>query len=179
MLRIVVPIIIAGFIGLVIVLAIGLQRDPRLVPSPFIGKPLPTFSLPSLHDTTQTVSSDVFKGQISLLNVWASWCVSCRVEHPFLIELAKQQALPVYGLNYKDKREDAIRWLKQLGDPYAVIAFDELGRIGIDLGVYGAPETFLIDKNGIVTYKHIGPVTPEVWEKTFVPLILELQKSTI
>lgn len=175
MLRVILPLIF--FIILVAVLAVGLTRDPRLVPSPFIGKPVPAFELPQLHDSEKTISSEDLKGRVSLLNVWASWCASCRLEHPLFIEIAKRDLLPVYGLNYKDAREDAQRWLARLGDPYKGIVFDFSGTVAIDFGVYGAPETFVIDKDGVIAYKHIGPISTQDWENKILPLILKLQEA--
>jgi cytochrome c biogenesis protein CcmG/thiol:disulfide interchange protein DsbE len=171
----VIPLVI--FIGLVIVLAVGLNRDPRLVPSPLIGKPVPAFELPRLSDPQKTFGVDDLKGKVSLLNVWASWCASCRAEHPLLVEVAKQAAVPIYGLNYKDKREDALHWLDSLGNPYTAVAFDADGKVGIDLGVYGAPETYVIDKNGMIAYKHIGPISGRDWEEKFLPLIQKLENA--
>ena len=169
----ILPLVI--FIGLVVVLAVGLSRDPRLVPSPLIGKPVPAFELPQLHDPEETFGVNDLKGEVSLLNVWASWCASCRIEHPLLLEVAKQSTVPVYGLNYKDTREDAINWLNRLGDPYSAIAFDVEGKVGIDLGVYGAPETYIIDQNGMIAYKHIGPISAQDWKEKFLPVILKLK----
>lgn len=164
------------FIVLVIFLAIGLTRDPREIPSPFIGKPAPDFSAPRLHSPAQSFSNKDMLGQVWLLNTWASWCVACRVEHPVLMEFAKTKTLPIVGLNYKDKDEDGIKWLERFGDPYLLSVSDKSGRIGIDYGVYGVPETFLIDKSGVIRYKHIGPVTPEALQDTILPIVRELQK---
>lgn len=163
------------FFGMVVLFAMGLQNDPRLVPSPLIDKPAPAFSLPLVHDGEAYLGSGIFKGQVSLFNVWASWCVACRSEHPFLMELARSGRIPVYGLNYKDRREDALRWLAQFGDPYKSSGFDEAGRVGIDWGVYGVPETFLVDKQGLIRYKQIGPLTREDWRTTLLPLIEQLE----
>ncbi len=163
------------FILIVIALAVGLTLDPREVPSPLIGKPAPEFSLPRLKNPEKLLSLQDLKGQVSLLNVWASWCVSCRVEHTQLLEIAESKGVSVYGLNYKDKPEDALAWLQELGDPYTAIAVDQNGRTGIDFGVYGAPESYLIDQNGIIVYKKIGPVTPEDWQKTILPLAQQLR----
>ena len=164
------------FIVLVVFLAIGLNRDPREVPSPLVGKPAPAFALPQLHKPEAQFSPKDLQGKVWLLNVWASWCVSCRQEHPLLVELAKSGLVPIYGLNYKDKQEDALRWLKQFGDPYALSIVDAEGRVGIDYGVYGVPETYVIDKAGVIRFKQIGPVTQEALEKTILPLVRELQK---
>ena len=164
------------FIVLVVFLAIGLNRDPREVPSPLVGKPAPAFALPLLHKPESSFAPKDMQGKVWLLNVWASWCVSCRQEHPILVELAKSGLVPIYGLNYKDPREDALKWLKQFGDPYTLSIVDAEGRVGIDYGVYGVPETYVIDKAGVIRYKQIGPVTQDVLEKTILPLVAELQK---
>jgi cytochrome c biogenesis protein CcmG/thiol:disulfide interchange protein DsbE len=168
---------LAVFAVMVIFLAIGLKLDPREVPSPFIGKPAPAFSLPQVADAGKTLSPADFKGQVALVNVWASWCVSCRQEHPVLLELARKNLVPIYGLNYKDEREGAQAWLKQFGNPYTASAFDADGRVGIDWGVYGVPETFVIDRGGIIRHKQTGPITPEILENTLLPLIRQLQGS--
>lgn len=164
-------VVIAGF------LLVGLSRNPREVPSPLIDKPAPPFKLAQLHEPAKMLGPEDMKGQVWLLNVWASWCVACRVEHPLLVELAKTKILPIVGLNYKDKPEEAKAWLAQLGDPYSVSVADRDGRVGIDFGVYGVPESFVIDKNGTIRYKQIGPVTAEVLERKILPMIRELQKS--
>lgn len=168
----IVPIVI--FVALGLLLAYGLKLDPRRIPSPLIGKPLPAFSLATVADPTRKVSRDDLHGRVYLLSVWASWCAACREEHPLLNELTSRKAVTIIGLNYKDRREDALRWLGALGNPYEVSLSDQDGRLGIDLGVYGVPETFLIDKQGIIRYKQIGPMTPEVWEQKLAPLIKEL-----
>ncbi len=172
--RYLIPLVL--FLALVAFLAIGLGRDPRKVPSPLINKPAPAFRLVQLKDPSRSFSSEEMRGKVSLLNVWASWCIACRDEHPMLLELARQNAIPIYGLNYKDKPSDAISWLNELGDPYVLSVSDMDGRTGIDYGVYGAPETFLIDRNGTIRFKHIGPITPEVWSKEIAPLLAELNK---
>jgi cytochrome c biogenesis protein CcmG/thiol:disulfide interchange protein DsbE len=168
---------LAVFVLLVLLLGVGLGLNPREVPSPLIGKPAPAFRLPELHAPERTFSPQDLAGQVWILNVWASWCVACREEHPVLEALAKSRVVPIYGLNYKDRREDAIRWLKQFGDPYRLSVFDVEGRVGIDYGVYGVPETYVIDKRGVIRYKRIGPVTPEIVEKKLLPLIRELNAS--
>ncbi len=175
MLRYILPLSL--FIALIIFLGIGLTRDPRLVPSPLIGKPVPEFALPRLQSADMEFNVNDLKGQVSLLNVWASWCASCRIEHPLLVEVARENILPIYGLNYKDTREDALAWLERFGNPYTASAFDEHGRVAIDLGVYGAPETYIIDRNGIIAYKHIGPISNKDWETKLQPLILSLQEQ--
>jgi cytochrome c biogenesis protein CcmG/thiol:disulfide interchange protein DsbE len=171
--RFLIPL--AVFAVMVIFLAIGLTLDPREVPSPLIGKPAPAFSLPVVADAEQSLSPADFLGQVVLVNVWASWCVSCRQEHPVLLNLAQQNVVPVYGLNYKDQRDAAQGWLRQYGNPYIASAFDADGRAGIDWGVYGVPETFVIDKQGLIRHKHTGPVTPEALEKDILPLVRQLQ----
>ncbi len=164
-----------GFLGLVGLLAVGLNLNPREVPSPLIGKPAPAFEIAQLHVPEQTFSPASMKGQVWMLNVWASWCVSCRQEHPVLIAYAKSPgSVPIIGLNHKDKREDGQRWLAEFGDPYRLSAYDIDGRVGINYGVYGVPETYLIDKAGVIRFKQIGPVTPEVLERKIRPLIQEL-----
>lgn len=164
------------FIGLVSLLAVGLKLNPREVPSPLIGKPAPTFELTSLQEPEVRLSSEMFKGKVSLLNVWASWCVACRQEHPYLLQLAREGVL-IYGLDYKDTRTAGMRWLSTLGNPYQAVAFDEDGKAGIDWGVYGVPETFVIDKQGVIRYKQIGPITPQVWKEKIAPLIAYLEKQ--
>lgn len=173
MTRFLVPLAI--FIVLVVFLGIGLGLNPREVPSPLINKPAPAFQLPQLHRPDQTFSQQDMKGRVWLLNVWASWCVSCREEHPLLVQFARSNVVPVYGLNYKDKPDDALAWLKQFGDPYALSIIDRDGRVGIDYGVYGVPETFVIDKQGAIRYKQIGPITPEALQNKILPLVKELQ----
>ena len=174
------------FLGLVVFLSIGLTLDPRKLPSTFIDKPAPGFVLTQLFDESKTISPDDLKGKVYLLNVWASWCVACRQEHPLLMELAKSDVIPIYGLNYKDvpqagdppeqaKRFNAKRFLTALGNPYIASAYDEDGRVAIDYGVYGAPETFLIDKEGVIRHKHIGPLTGEALINEILPLAKKLE----
>jgi len=171
MTRFILPLI--AFAVLIPVLMIGLTRNPNELPSPLLQKPAPIFELPSLTDPAQTVGSASYAKQMVLINVWATWCPGCRQEHGFLLELAEESAVPIFGLNWRDNRPDALRWLQTLGDPYVASAYDEDGRVGIDWGVYGAPETFLVDADGIVIHKHIAPLTREIWERDFVPLINE------
>ena len=163
------------FIVLLGFLAVGLRLNPREVPSPLIDKPAPPFTLPELMDPQRTFSQKDMLGKVWLLNVWASWCVSCREEHPVLVEFSKRNVVPVYGLNYKDDRNDALAWLARLGNPYTMSIMDRDGRIGIDYGVYGVPETYVIDKQGVIRYKQIGPVTPEILDAKIVPLVKKLQ----
>jgi cytochrome c biogenesis protein CcmG/thiol:disulfide interchange protein DsbE len=164
------------FIVLVALLAVGLNLNPREVPSPLIGKPAPDFSVPRLHAADQSFSPKEMQGKVWLFNVWASWCVSCREEHPLLVEFGKTGTIPIVGLNYKDKREDGQRWLARFGDPYLLSAYDADGRVGINYGVYGVPETYLIDKQGVIRFKQIGPITPEVLRNKIIPLAQELNK---
>ena len=173
MIRYLLPL--AAFIILVAFLLVGLNLNPRKIPSPLIGKPAPVFKLQQLHEPEKILESKDNLGKVWLLNVWASWCASCRDEHPLLVQLAKADVVPIYGLNYKDKRDLAIQWLEQLGDPYTKSVMDIEGRVGIEYGVYGVPETYVIDKSGVIQYKQIGPVTVEVLEKTILPLVKELQ----
>jgi cytochrome c biogenesis protein CcmG, thiol:disulfide interchange protein DsbE len=154
----------------------GLSLDPHQVPSPLIDKAAPAFTLPRLHAPDQTFSAADLKGQVWVLNVWGSWCGSCRVEHPLLVQLAKSGMVPIYGLDWKDKREDAIAWLEKFGNPYKESVSDLDGRVAINFGVYGAPETFVIDKQGVIRHKQIGPVTPEALRDTILPLIKRLQQ---
>jgi cytochrome c biogenesis protein CcmG/thiol:disulfide interchange protein DsbE len=164
---------IGVFIALVAVLAVGLKLDPRHVPSPLIGKPLPAFTLPELGSEA-TLSAESLHGTPRLLNVWASWCVACRVEHPLLVELARSGRVPIVGLNYKDARDDALGWLDRHGNPYERTVFDHEGRLGLDLGVYGVPETFVLDRHGIIRYKQVGPISREVLDDVILPLLDEL-----
>ncbi|MCE4536025.1 DsbE family thiol:disulfide interchange protein [Pelomonas sp. P7] len=166
---------LVAFGALVAVLAVGLNRDPREVPSPLIGKPAPPLLLPRLDDPAARVSGEALKGKVWMLNVWASWCGACREEHPMFVAFAKRQAVPIYGLDYKDTRYAGQDWLRRLGNPYVASAFDEDGRAGLDWGVYGVPETFIIDARGVVRHKHIGPVTPEVLKDSIEPLLAQLQ----
>ena len=164
-------VVLAGF------LFVGLGLNPREVPSPFIGKPAPAFQLTQLARPEQSFSPQQMRGEVWLFNVWASWCVACRIEHPLLVDLAKKNVIPIVGLNYKDKRDAALGWLGQFGDPYQLSVVDNDGRVGIDYGVYGVPETFVIDKSGLIRFKQIGPITEETWRNKILPLVLQLQKS--
>ena len=174
MTRFVIPLVL--FVVLVVFLAIGLRHDPHEVPSPLINKAAPGFQLAQLRDPAKRFSADEMRGKVWLLNVWASWCITCRDEHPLLLGYARSKAVPIYGLNYKDKREDALSWLGELGDPYVLSVSDLDGRVGIDYGVYGAPESYLIDRNGVIRFKQVGPVTPDIWEQKILPLARELNK---
>ena len=167
---------LAIFLLLVGFLAAGLKLDPREVPSPLVGKAAPAFELPVLQHPDKHFSPADMRGKVWLLNVWASWCEACRDEHQVLVELSKQGALPILGLNYKDKGDDAQRWLQQFGNPYQLSVVDADGRIGVDYGVYGVPETYLIDAEGVIRYKQIGALTPAILEQKVLPLALALKK---
>jgi cytochrome c biogenesis protein CcmG/thiol:disulfide interchange protein DsbE len=171
--RFLLPLLI--FAGIAAFLFRGLGMDPRKVPSPLVGKPAPAFSLPELRDPERTVSDQDLKGKVSLVNVWATWCVSCRAEHDELMKVSREDGIQIVGLNYKDERNEALQWLRRYGNPYAMNAFDREGRVGIDWGVYGTPETFLVDREGIIRYKQIGPINRQVWEETLRPLVQELK----
>ena len=175
MLKYLIPLCL--FLVLVVFLAIGLTRNPNELPSALLDKPAPTFRLPQLKEPGKTFSAEDMRGKVWMLNVWASWCIACRDEHPYLFEYQKSGAVPIYGLNYKDRREDALGWLGELGDPYLLSAVDLDGRVAIDYGVYGAPETYIVDKKGTIRLKHVGPVTPDVWSKTILPLVQELNRQ--
>jgi cytochrome c biogenesis protein CcmG, thiol:disulfide interchange protein DsbE len=175
MLRFVLPL--GLFIILVGLLAIGLKQDPRLVPSPLIGKPAPELNLPRLTGEGAPLLRQDLLGKVTLVNVWASWCVACRDEHAILLRLARERTLPILGLNYKDRREDALAWLATFGDPYTDIAFDTEGRAAIDWGVYGVPESFVVGPEGVIHYKHVGPLSWEIVQGKLVPLIQTLTPS--
>lgn len=163
------------FLVIAIFLGIGLTRDPRYVPSPLINKPAPEFDLPAVQGRTLGLSDKDLYGEVSLLNVFASWCAACREEHPFLMALNREGYIPIHGLNYKDEPKDAAAWLDQFGDPYTRTGADVAGSVGIDWGVYGVPETFVIDKNGRIAYKHVGPIYKKDWQGTIKPLIEKLR----
>jgi len=169
---------LALFAALVALLFFGLTTDPRKVPSPLVGKPVPKFTLPTLQDPNRTVSDTDLRGQVSLVNVWFSTCVSCRAEHRELMAIAKSSGVQIFGFNWKDDKAGALQMLRQFGNPYHVIAFDEDGRVGIDWGVYGAPETFVIDRLGTIRYKQIGPIDQKVWEETLRPIVDQLKAES-
>lgn len=169
-----VPLAVALIVG--IFLAIGLTLNPREIPSPLIGKPVPEFKLPPVQGRTLGLSSADLKGEVSLVNVFASWCVACRAEHPLFMALKEKGAVTIHGLNYKDQPADAEKWLNELGDPYTRTGADIDGRVAIDWGVYGVPETFVIDRQGRIAYKQIGPLNPVVIEQTILPLIRKLRQ---
>ena len=164
-----------GFVVVCGFLYQGLRMEPSKLPSALVGKSFPVFSLPSLTDETQLLDRSAVIGEVALVNVWATWCPSCRVEHRFLNQIAEQFDMPIYGINYKDERPKALQWLEKLGNPYRTSIFDEEGNLGIDLGVYGAPETYLIDHNGMIRYKHVGVVDMDVWRDTLQPMVEELR----
>jgi cytochrome c biogenesis protein CcmG/thiol:disulfide interchange protein DsbE len=176
MLKFIIPLLL--FIILSVFLALGLNLKPSDIPSPFINKLAPNFSASKLSAPEQKLTPADLKGQVWLFNVWASWCVSCRAEHPILNQLAQQHAAVIVGLNYKDEPSNAKNWLNTLGNPYDVSIMDQDGRIGIDYGVYGVPETFVIDKKGLIRYKHTGPISPDDVQQIFLPLIAKLQAET-
>lgn len=165
---------LAVFLVVLGFLAVGLQLKPREVPSPFIGKAAPAFSLPRLDAPDQMMSTQDMRGKVWVLNVWASWCGPCQVEHPHITALARQSGVPVLGLNYKDKTADAVGWLKRFGDPYMATLVDAKGLTGIEWGVYGVPETFVIDKGGVIRHKHVGPISADDVRETLLPLLKKL-----
>jgi cytochrome c biogenesis protein CcmG/thiol:disulfide interchange protein DsbE len=190
--KVFLPLIV--FAALVVFLAVGLKRDPREIPSPLVDKPAPAFSLPTLQGDKPFSPADM-QGQVWIFNVWATWCVACREEHPLLVQFSKSQRIPIVGLSYKEiqasdqangplsdeaklqlARERSVKFLQKAGDPYKLSVLDLDGRVGIDYGVYGVPETYVIDKQGIIRYKRVGPVTPEVLIETILPLIQRLDK---
>lgn len=171
------PIVL--FLLIVALLAVGLGRDPRRIPSPLIGKPVPEFALPAVQGRVRGLASGDLRGEVSLVNVFASWCAACRDEHPLLMALATGNELPIHGLNYKDRPKDAAAWLDALGDPYTRTGADLDGRVGIDWGVYGVPETFLIDAQGRIVFKQIGPITAELLEQKILPLARSLSGSAV
>ena len=166
---------IAAFVILLALLAFGLTNDPRDIPSPLVGKTVPEFTLPKLYDSEKTTSPAEMKGEVWMLNVFASWCVSCRAEHAVVSQFVKDSGLKVMGLNYKDESPDAKAWLAEHGNPYSMIAVDLDGRVGIDWGVYGVPESYLIDKKGVIRHKFTGPITPQIVEETLKPMLKQLR----
>ena len=172
----IIPVFVFGIIA--IAFAVGLTLNPREIPSVLIGKAVPEFSLPPVEGRTLGLSSSDFKGEVSLVNVFASWCTECRAEHPVLMELSKRNLLPIHGLNYKDKPVDAKNWLDGLGDPYTRTGADRDGRVAINWGVYGVPETFLVNQEGKIVFKHIGAITWKIFEEQIQPIITDLRKKT-
>jgi len=165
------PLILALVLG--VVLFAGIGKDPTTLESALIGKPVPDFTLQSLQEPDLQLGNSLLKGKVQLLNVWATWCPSCRDEHGDLLWLAQEQGVSIIGLDYKDNRDDALSWLETLGNPYQTVIYDPRGTLGFDLGVYGAPETFVIDARGVVLYRHVGVVNRKVWEQTLLPIINE------
>jgi cytochrome c biogenesis protein CcmG/thiol:disulfide interchange protein DsbE len=167
--RFTLPVI--AFVSILPILFFGLDRDKSVLPSPLIGKNIPEFLLPSLQDQSIKISSSDLKGTFILFNVWATWCAGCHEEHAFLMDLSTKKNIPIIGLNWRDNRNEALQWINELGNPYKVIAEDRLGRVAIDWGVYGAPETFLVNPDGIIIHKHLGPLNQDIWDKDFSPYL--------
>lgn len=165
------------FLWLAVHFALGLKKDPSLIPSALVDKPVPAFSLPALYDDTPGLSEKDFKGRVVILNIFASWCVPCRAEHPLWMQIKKEKVLPIHGIAWKDKKSNAKDWLKQLGDPYDLIGHDPQNQAGIEWGVYGVPETYIIDWAGRIRYKHVGPLLPEIWKKDLLPVVQRLKKE--
>ncbi len=165
------------FIGVGVAFYLGFQRDPRDIPSALIDKPVPTFDLPPLPGRAEGLSSARLTGDVTLVNVFASWCIPCKAEHPVITRLAREQGVTVRAINHKDKAEDALNWLARNGDPYASIGVDLDGRTSIDWGVYGVPESFLIDRQGRIRFKHVGPLTPQVIEEQILPMVKHLRQG--
>jgi cytochrome c biogenesis protein CcmG/thiol:disulfide interchange protein DsbE len=170
----ILPLLLFGAIAAYF--AVGLTKDPRKLPSALIDKPAPEFDLPPLYDAKPGLAKADLGGEVKLVNVFASWCVPCKVEHPVLMRFSEQNDTPLYGINYKDATKDAVAWLGQLGDPYQRIGQDLSGRVGIEWGVYGVPETYVVDREGRIRYRHVGPVLPDALEEKILPLIEELKR---
>lgn len=177
--RLIVMIPLGIFLALGIIFATVMDRDPSYIPSPLLQRPMPEFSLMSLDEPPRPVTDAMLAGRPTLINVWGSWCANCGVEHQFLMQLARSGTIDIIGLNWNDERDAARDWLRRLGDPYAFTAFDDEGRVAIDLGVYGAPETFLVDGNGTIVHKHIGPLSQAVWQADFEPRLAQLGVSNV
>ena len=165
------------FLWLAVYFALGLTKDPRLIPSALVDKPAPTFSLPALYDGAPGLSKKELTGEVVILNVFASWCVPCRVEHPLWMQLKKENILPIHGIAWKDTKSNAIAWLKQLGNPYDLIGHDPQNQAGVEWGVYGVPETYIIDRAGRIRYKHVGPLYPEIWKNDLLPVVERLKNE--
>ncbi len=170
-----IPLLV--FIIIAIFLWQGLKRNPHRIPSPFINKELPEFAAPSLYQPNQMITHQAFIGHVSLLNVFATWCIACHAEHPTLMDVHNKKTVPIYGLDYKDQRPAAKKWLAKYGDPYKKVLFDSNGKVGLDVGVYGTPETFVIDKKGVIRYKYIGPMSPTAWREKVLPIVKKLQQE--
>lgn len=172
-LKLFVPLVVFGVLA--VLFWRGLSLDPSAMPSARVNSEVPAFSLPTVRDSQERITEDVFKqGEVSLLNVWGTWCAACRIEHPFLVKLA-EEGMPIYGVNYKDDVDEAVNWLEQLHDPYRLSVVDADGRLGLDLGVFGAPETYVVDKQGVIRYRHVGVVDQRVWDETLGPLVERLE----
>ena len=171
-LKLFIPLMI--FAVLAVLFWRGLSLDPTEMPSSRVGDPVPAFNLPTVRDAGAQVTEQTFKGEVSLVNVWATWCAACRIEHPFLVRLA-EEGMPIYGINYKDDVEEAKRWLAQLHDPYRLSVVDQDGRLGVDLGVFGAPETYVVDKQGVIRHRHVGIIDQRVWDEELGPLVERLK----
>ncbi|MES1925224.1 DsbE family thiol:disulfide interchange protein [Salinisphaera sp. T31B1] len=174
--RTLAPIIVV--MGLIVLLGYGLTRRPDILPSALIGKTAPAFDLPTLASDRPRISAADLKGRVTLVNVWASWCVACRAEHALITEISQQTGVPVVGLNYKDTKQAALRWLGRYGNPFAVVAFDESGQVGIDWGVAAVPETFVLDRSGTIVYKVVGAITPEEMKQTLIPKLKQLKQAS-
>ena len=167
------PLIIALVLG--VILYSGIGKDPSMLQSARLGKTVPDFDLPTLSDPARHLNQKMFPGKVSLLNVWATWCNTCKAEHPWLVRIAKESGITVHGMDYKDDRDDALQWLKTLGNPYEEVIFDKDGTLGLNLGVYGVPETYVLDKKGIIRYRQVGAIDEDAWKKTILPLINKLK----
>ena len=177
MMRYIAPLVVFGLLVVLFVKGLDPERNINELPSPFLGKDAPTFDLPRLKMPQERVSSGDYAGEFALVNFWATWCVGCREEHPFLMELSRETDIPIYGIDWRDQRQPALDWLERLGDPYVASGFDGDATTGIDWGVYGAPETFLIGPDGRVLHKHLGPLSRRSWEEDFLPKI-EAERSS-
>jgi len=168
------PLLVALILGVFLYWGIG--KDPTLLKSARLGKPVPDFNVPSLRDPNKILTvADLKNGKVSLLNVWATWCTACRQEHPWLVKISQESGVPIYGVDYKDERGAALKWLKDLGDPYKLVIFDKSGNFGLNLGVYGVPETYILDRNGIIRYRQVGAINGQIWQNKLLPLIKKLQ----
>jgi len=176
MVRFIAPLVAFALLVLIFIKGLDPERNLNELPSPFLGKEAPDFDLPRVQVPDERVASTDYEGEVVLVNFWATWCVGCRQEHNFLMEISRSGVIPIYGIDWRDQRAPALEWLNVLGDPYVASGFDEDATTGIDWGVYGAPETFLIGKDGTVLYKHLGPLSRGTWETEFLPLI-EAEKA--
>lgn len=174
--RLIAPVVVV--VALIVLLGAGLTRQPDVLPSALIGKPAPDFDLPTLASERDRITAAALAGKVTLVNVWASWCVACRAEHALITEISRRTDVPVVGLNYKDTREDALRWLGRYGNPFAIVAFDGTGQTGIDWGVAAVPETFVVDRDGIIRYKVVGAITREEMNTTLIPKLERLKQAS-